>query len=596
MRILILEDSRPTQLLLKSRLEKEGITVDTADNGHQGFQLATSNAYDIILTDIHMPHWDGFKFIEAVQAVSPHLPILIITSSHDDQEILSRLEHYPNVLGVLAKPFDFEALFKQLASLPRQTHTSVNKKAKIVCTIGPASNSPEILGKLILAGMDMARLNFSHGSYEAHEATLMAIREAEKTWEKPIAVLQDLCGPKIRTGPMRDGAIHLLSGEVLVIQAEPMEGTVDRISTITPAILADLRVGDPVLLDDGLLELRVVKEGVTEVHCEVIVGGTLKSNKGINLPATTLSLPSVTEKDWADLDWGLEHSIDYVALSFVRTAAEITRIKDYIKAAGKRNLKVIAKIEKPEAVENIKEIVAVADAIMIARGDMGVELPAARVPRIQERIIQLCWEMNIPVITATQMLDSMTINARPTRAEVTDVSMAIKEGTDAVMLSQETATGVDPVNVVRTMASIICEEERYARPSGGHYQELEEDAALNPALSVVANLNTTSATLLLDPDGTIYPTRSKWNRKVPTLLVTKSLHVARHAGLYNNIFPLIIREELGRTEMVFRSIAMAREWGYIHSGEVIAVVEGERLTRSGIRQMAAVQVLRVEKG
>ena len=596
MRILILEDSRPTQLLLKSRLEKEGITVDTADNGHQGFQLATSNAYDIILTDIHMPHWDGFKFIEAVQAVSPHLPILIITSSHDDQEILSRLEHYPNVLGVLAKPFDFEALFKQLASLPRQTHTSVNKKAKIVCTIGPASNSPEILGKLILAGMDMARLNFSHGSYEAHEATLMAIREAEKTWEKPIAVLQDLCGPKIRTGPMRDGAIHLLSGEVLVIQAEPMEGTVDRISTITPAILADLRVGDPVLLDDGLLELRVVKEGVTEVHCEVIVGGTLKSNKGINLPATTLSLPSVTEKDWADLDWGLEHSIDYVALSFVRTAAEITRIKDYIKAAGKRNLKVIAKIEKPEAVENIKEIVAVADAIMIARGDMGVELPAARVPRIQERIIQLCWEMNIPVITATQMLDSMTINARPTRAEVTDVSMAIKEGTDAVMLSQETATGVDPVNVVRTMASIICEEERYARPSGGHYQELEEDAALNPALSVVANLNTTSATLLLDPDGTIYPTLSKWNRKVPTLLVTKSLHVARHAGLYNNIFPLIIREELGRTEMVFRSIAMAREWGYIHSGEVIAVVEGERLTRSGIRQMAAVQVLRVEKG
>ena len=596
MRILILEDSRPTQLLLKSRLEKEGITVDTADNGHQGFQLATSNAYDIILTDIHMPHWDGFKFIEAVQAVSPHLPILIITSSHDDQEILSRLEHYPNVLGVLAKPFDFEALFKQLASLPRQTHTSVNKKAKIVCTIGPSSNSPEILGKLILAGMDMARLNFSHGSYEAHEATLMAIREAEKTWEKPIAVLQDLCGPKIRTGPMRDGAIHLLSGEVLVIQAEPMEGTVDRISTITPAILADLRVGDPVLLDDGLLELRVVKEGVTEVHCEVIVGGTLKSNKGINLPATTLSLPSVTEKDWADLDWGLEHSIDYVALSFVRTAAEITRIKDYIKAAGKRNLKVIAKIEKPEAVENIKEIVAVADAIMIARGDMGVELPAARVPRIQERIIQLCWEMNIPVITATQMLDSMTINARPTRAEVTDVSMAIKEGTDAVMLSQETATGVDPVNVVRTMASIICEEERYARPSGGHYQELEEDAALNPALSVVANLNTTSATLLLDPDGTIYPTLSKWNRKVPTLLVTKSLHVARHAGLYNNIFPLIIREELGRTEMVFRSIAMAREWGYIHSGEVIAVVEGERLTRSGIRQMAAVQVLRVEKG
>ena len=310
---------------------------------------------------------------------------------------------------------------------------------------------------------------------------------------------------------------------------------------------------------------------------------------------SALSLPSVTEKDWQDLDWGLDHSIDYVALSFVRSAEDVWRIKNYIKASGKRNLKVAAKIEKPEAVQNIREIIEVADAIMIARGDMGVELPAARVPRIQERIIQLCWEMNTPVITATQMLDSMTVNARPTRAEVTDVSMAIKEGTDAVMLSQETATGVDPVNVVRTMASIICEEERYARPSADQVQELEKDAALYPALSVVANLSTTSATLLIDPDGMLYPILSKWNRTAPILLVTKSLHVARHAGLYNNIFPLIIREDLGRTEMVFRSLAMAREWGYVHAGEIIAVVEGARVTRSGIRQMAAVQVIRVER-
>lgn len=595
MRILVLEDSKPSQHLLRSRLEQEGFTVDTADNGHQGFQRATANAYDVILSDIHMPHWDGFKFIEAIQVVSPHLPILIITSAHDDQQMLARLQRYPNVFAVLAKPFDFTVLFKQLASVPRQTHTSVNKKAKIVCTIGPASNSPEMLGRMILAGMDVARLNFSHGSYEAHETTLLAVREAEKVWEKPIAVLQDLCGPKIRTGPMREGAIQLHAGEVLIVQKEPVEGTPERISTIAPAILADLRLGDPVLLDDGLLELRVVKEGTDEVHCEVIVGGTLKSSKGINLPLTALSLPSVTEKDWQDLDWGLNHSIDYVALSFVRSAEDVWRIKNYIKASGKRNLKVVAKIEKPEAVQNIREIVEVADAIMIARGDMGVELPAARVPRIQERIIELCWELNTPVITATQMLDSMTINARPTRAEVTDVSMAIKEGTDAVMLSQETATGVDPVNVVRTMASIICEEERYAHPSAEHFRELEADTARYPALSVVAHLGTTSATLLLDPDGTLYPILSKWNRKTPTLVVTKSLHVARHASLYNNIFPLIIREELGRTEMVFRSLAMAREWGYIHAGETVAVVEGPRVTRSGIRQMAAVQVIRVEK-
>lgn len=595
MRILVLEDSKPTQHLLRSRLGQAGYTVDTADNGHQGFQRATANAYDIILSDIEMPHWDGFKFIEAIQVVCPHLPIVIITSSHDDQATRERLTAAPNVLGVLAKPFDFDALFKLLATVPSQTHTSVNKKAKIVCTIGPASNTPEMLGRMILAGMDVARLNFSHGSYEAHEATLNAVREAEKAWEKPIAVLQDLCGPKIRTGPMRDGAVQLHAGEVVVIRDEPVEGTSELISTITPEIIADLRVGDPVLLDDGLLELRVLKEGAHEVHCEVIVGGTLKSNKGINLPQTALSLPSITEKDWQDLDWGLNHSIDYVALSFVRSAEDIWRIKNYIRAAGKRNIKVVAKIEKPEAVQNIREIVEVADAIMIARGDMGVELPAARVPRIQERIIHLCWELNTPVITATQMLDSMTTNARPTRAEVTDVSMAIKEGTDAVMLSQETATGIDPVNVVRTMASIICEEERHAGTSTGQHQELDKDAAVYPALSVVAHLSTTTATLLLDPDGTLYPILSKWNRRVPIVLVTRSLHVARHAGLYNNIFPLIIKEQLDRADMVLRALAMAREWGYVHSGESIAVVEGPRMTRRGIRQMASVQVIRVER-
>lgn len=595
MRILVLEDSKPSQHLLRSRLEKAGCSVDVADNGHQGFQLATANAYDAILTDLQMPHWDGFRFIEAIGVVNPHLPILVVTSTLDDHTTVERLHQHANVFGVLAKPFDFDDLFKRLAGIPHQTHTSVNKKAKIVCTIGPASNTPEMLGKMILAGMDVARLNFSHGSYEAHETTLMAVREAEKAWEKPIAVLQDLCGPKIRTGLMRDGAIKLETGEVLIIQAEAIEGTAERISTITPSILADLRVGEPVLLDDGLLELRVVKEGAGEVHCEIVVGGTLKSSKGINLPQTALSLPSVTEKDWQDLDWGLTHSIDYVALSFVRSAEDVWRIKNYIKSAGKRNLKVVAKIEKPEAVQNIREIVEVSDAIMIARGDMGVELPAARVPRIQERIIRLCWELNTPVITATQMLDSMTTNARPTRAEVTDVSMAIKEGTDAVMLSQETATGVDPVNVVRTMATIICEEERYARPSADSFRALERDAKEYPALSVVANLSANSATLLLDADGSLYPIISKWNRKAPTLLVTKSLHVARHANLYNNIFPLIIREELGRTEMVFRSLAMAREWGYIHAGETVAVVEGPRVTRSGIRQLGAVQVIRVEK-
>ncbi len=590
MRILILEDNKSVQQLLQKRLEKEGHEVEAVDNGHQGFQLATSSSYDVILSDISMPHWDGFKFIDAIQVICPHIPIIIITSDYQDQETVKRLEAFANVSCVFPKPVDFSKLLARLATIPSQTHTSVNKKARIVCTIGPACESPAILGKMMLAGMDVARLNFSHGSYEQHESNLSSIRAAEKSWDKPVAVLQDLCGPKIRTGPMKDGGIEIKIGETITIQAEHIEGTVERISTTMPEILPDLRAGESILLDDGLLELRVVEPGTQEVICEVVVGGELKSSKGMNLPSSCLSLPSVTQKDWQDLDWGLEHSVDYVALSFVRTADEIKAVKDYITQSGKRVIKVVAKIERPEAVQNIKEIIAVADAIMIARGDMGVELPVAMVPRIQEKIIQLCWENNIPVITATQMLDSMTTNSRPTRAEVTDVSIAVREGTDAVMLSQETATGKDPVNVVRTMASIICEEERYTDRTTEQLQQLTEDTTVISALAGMPNLG---AVLLLDADGKMYPLVSKWNRRVTTLLITKSIHTARHASLYNNIFPLIIREQLGRDEMVQTSLSMATERGYMRTGDIIGVVEGARTTSSGFQQVGAIQVMNV---
>lgn len=435
MRILVLEDSRPNQMLVKARLEKAGHQVELVANGHQGFVLATSSTYDIVISDIGMPHWDGFKFIEAMQVVCPQLPIVIISSACEDDDVCRRLLRYGNVIDFLPKPFDFERLFEILSRVRVQTHDSMNKMARIVCTVGPSCNTAEILGKMMLAGMDVARLNFSHGSYEQHELNLKAIRQAEENWGRPVAVLQDLCGPKIRTGQMQEGGVQLRAGKHLIIQADDCVGTSERISTILPEIIPDLKIGDPVLVDDGLLELRVIREGRNEVLCEVVSGGLLKSSKGMNLPASNLSLPSITEKDWRDLDWALNHSIDYVALSFVRTAEDILSIKEHIKKSGKRDLRVVAKIEKPEAVNHIREIIEVTDAVMIARGDMGVELPAARVPRIQQEIIRLCWEHNTPVITATQMLDSMTTNSRPTRAEVTDVSMAIKEGTDAVMLS-----------------------------------------------------------------------------------------------------------------------------------------------------------------
>lgn len=591
MRILLLEDSPAVQLLTQKRLLKEGYEVDAVDNGHQGFQLATGTSYDAIISDIQMPHWDGFKFIEAMAVISPHLPIIIVSSLEGNPEITRKLEGQSNVLAILPKPLSFDLLTNHLNKIQSQPFLGVKKRARIVCTIGPACDNEKTLGQMIVAGMDVARLNFSHGSHTQHEATLHAIRNAEKFWHKPIAVLQDLCGPKIRTGKMKEGQVQLYLGERIIIQKDEIEGTAERISTITPEIIDDLQPGDPILLDDGLLELKVIESLENEVACEIVIGGTLKSSKGINLPGTSLSLPSVTEKDWQDLDWALRHSVDYVALSFVRTAGEITAIQEYIKKSGKRDLRVIAKIEKPEAVNNIKEIIAVADGIMIARGDMGVELPAPRVPRIQQEIIQLCWEMNTPVITATQMLDSMTINSRPTRAEVTDVSTAIGEGTDAVMLSQETATGIDPVNVVRTMATIIFEEEHYSTLNRKQLDQLLEQNLSNPVLAAVAGFKNSAATMLLDAKGTLYPALSKWSRIIPSIMVTRSLHVARHAALYKNIVPLIIPEELNRDQVVFRAMEMALKIGIIQENDLISVVEGNRLTQGGINQKGALQII-----
>ncbi len=595
MRILLLEDNITCSKILENQLGKKGHLVDAVFNGRQGFLEASTNQYDLFLCDILMPHWDGFKFIEAAQVVCPNLPIVVISSSIKDRpDLLEKLKKHPNIIGFLPKPVDIKELEALMAKVKIQTKANIRKLARIVCTMGPASKSKKIIGQMILAGMDIVRLNFSHGSYEQHEGYLNTVRRAEKEWDQPIGVLMDLCGPKIRTGSMQDNGIHLNNGDSIILQAEPIEGTPERISTIAPELLPDLQTGDPILLDDGLLELEVEKPGKTEVICRIVVGGMLRSGKGMNLPATRLSLPSVTDKDKKDLAWGLEHEIDFAALSFVRSASDIIEVKDIINKSGKRDLKVVAKIEKPEAVENISAIIDAADAIMIARGDMGVELPAAKVPRIQRRIIRMCWEKNTPVITATQMLDTMTGNTRPTRAEVTDVSLAVWEGTDAVMLSGETAMGIDPVNVVRTMASIICEEERYTEIDWSHYKRLNQDTSqINPALTAAATMGRAAAVMVLDPEGLLYRHLSKWNRTVPTLLITDSLDKARQSCIYKNIHPIIIEKKLERDEMVFAAQEKAKEQGYLRSGDVFAVLEGERLTKGKIDQVGSFQLIKV---
>lgn len=334
------------------------------------------------------------------------------------------------------------------------------RKAKIVATLGPATDTLEKIEALIAAGMDVARLNFSHGVHADHERRLNLVREAAERAGKPVAVLQDLQGPKIRTGKMQGGAITLAAGEEVTITTEEVLGTAKLFSTTYQELPADVKVGDEILLADGRLKLVVTKKPKkTEVRCKVLIGGEVGNNKGINLPGTRVSAPSLTEKDAKDLEFGLSIGVDYIALSFVRSADDVRAVKKL--TADK--VPIIAKIEKPQAVADIDAIAEVADGIMVARGDLGVELPLERVPLIQKMLIERVNAMGKVVIVATEMLESMIHAPRPTRAEVSDVANAILDGADAVMLSAESASGEYPVEAVGTMASIILDVERSQR-------------------------------------------------------------------------------------------------------------------------------------
>jgi pyruvate kinase len=343
------------------------------------------------------------------------------------------------------------------------------RHSKIVCTIGPASRSTRIIERLLAAGMDVARLNFSHGSHEEHAQTIALLRAASIEQKKTIAILADLQGPKIRTGVLAGGGPVLLrTGQEFVITTAKILGDSTRVNTTFTPLPQEVHRGDRILLSDGLIELRVLQVRDSNVICEVINGGALGEHKGINLPGINLRVPALTPKDKADLKFALKHGADYIAVSFVRRPEDVLLAKQLIKRAGK-DTPVIAKLEKPEAIENLDAILRAADAVMVARGDLGVEMNPEKVPVVQKTIIARAREFRRPVITATQMLESMTENPRPTRAEASDVANAIFDGSDAVMLSAETASGKYPVEAVSMMARIIAEAEEsikeFPRPS-----------------------------------------------------------------------------------------------------------------------------------
>jgi pyruvate kinase len=343
-------------------------------------------------------------------------------------------------------------------------------KTKIVCTIGPACSDPEILSRMIHSGMNVARLNFSHGTREDHAQMVRMIRKASEKTGVPVAILQDLRGPKIRVGEIKPPGINLRTGETLILTTDQVTGEKNRVSVSYPYLSEDVSVGDSILLADGLMELVVTRSTASELYCEVITGGTLTSHKGINLPSGSIRTPAITEKDKADLAFGLSQEVDYVAMSFVRRAEDVRRAKEIIANAG-CNTPVIAKIEKHEALNDIDNIVDVSDGIMVARGDLGVEIPLENVPGTQKTLVRKGNEAGKPVIIATQMLRSMVDSPRPTRAEATDVANAVLDGADALMLSEETAMGSYPVRAVEYMARIAkVSEEKY--PYAKSFQEI----------------------------------------------------------------------------------------------------------------------------
>ena len=330
----------------------------------------------------------------------------------------------------------------------------MSRRAKIVCTLGPAVDSPERTRQLVAAGMDVARLNFSHGGHDDHQKRFALVRQAADAAERPVGILADLQGPKIRLGRFADGPVEWANGETVVITSDEVMGTHDRVSCTYAKLPAEVKVGDRLLIDDGKVAVEVVGVSDTDISCLVVEGGEVSNNKGVSLPNVAVSVPALSEKDTADLRFALELGVDIVALSFVRSPDDVKLVHQIMDGLGRR-IPVIAKIEKPEAVARLDQIVNSFDGLMVARGDLGVELPLEQVPLVQKRAVQICREEAKPVIVATQMLDSMIENSRPTRAEASDVANAVLDGADALMLSGETSVGRYPILTVQTMARII---------------------------------------------------------------------------------------------------------------------------------------------
>lgn len=470
-----------------------------------------------------------------------------------------------------------------------------NKKTKIVCTIGPASESIDTLKELIKSGLNVCRLNFSHGNYEEHGKRIENIKAARNEMKLPIAILLDTKGPEIRTGKFSSPEVNLVEGQNFIITMEDVLGDETKCTVSYKELVNDVKPGNQILIDDGLVGLAVKEIKGQEILCIVQNAGTIKDNKGVNVPNVKINLPAITPKDKKDIEFGIEQGIDFIAASFVRKASDVLAIREILEENNATNIQIISKIENQEGVDNIDEILEVSDGLMVARGDLGVEIPTEDIPIVQKELIKKCNILGKPVITATQMLDSMIRNPRPTRAEVTDVANAIFDGTDAIMLSGETAAGKYPLESVKTMASIAIRAEQTL-----DYEELLKTKVKLRQLNITNAISHATCTTAIDLKASAiitatasgYTARmvSSYRPSAPIIAATNSEMVMRQMGLVWGVYPLLAEKGLSTDDVFEKSVQSALDMDYISSGDLVVITAGVPVGIAGTTNLINVHI------
>lgn len=471
------------------------------------------------------------------------------------------------------------------------------RKTKIVCTIGPASQKEDVFKELVLSGLNVARLNFSHGSYDEHAVRINTIKKVRTELNKPVAIMLDTKGPEIRTRDFENGVIEVKAGQEFIITTRDIIGNSNICSVTYENFSNELNVNDRILIDDGLIELVVIEKiNPTDLKCEVLNSGTLKNKKGVNVPNTKIQLPALTQKDINDILFGIDQGVDYIAASFIRKASDVLSIRRVLEENNASHISIISKIENREGVQNIDEIISASDGIMVARGDLGVEIPLEEVPLVQKELICKCNIAGKPVITATQMLDSMIRNPRPTRAEVSDVASAIFEGSDAIMLSGETAAGSYPIEAVKTMSKIaimIEDSLDYRKILNGKYDGTNFTITDSIGFATCRTCLDLQATAIISATSSGYTAMaiSKFRPKSPIIATTESEQVMRKLSVFWGVYPIKTDKMISTDDVVEMSVNRALEESFINNGDLVIITAGVPVGVSGTTNLLKVHIV-----